>query len=86
MPKGYRGWGFWTYIPGNRFPLEATAYSGRAIDWHAANFQMNQIPVSDVLIRNRVLAGQRKVAAQGPVHTGKAGYDAGTPPARTGLG
>lgn len=78
--------GSWHYNPGNLYPVEATEFAGRHQRFAPANLSMNQVPQSDVMIRERVILGERRVAPQGPAHTGKEGTDAGVPPARVGLG
>ena len=64
------------YIPTNAYPLEATELLRRMSMFFAPGLIMNQIPKQDVLVRNRVLPADRKVATLGPVYELK-GRDVG---------
>jgi hypothetical protein len=66
VPGGQRG--TWHYIPGQLYPYEATALLARTPAFHSAGLVLNQVPVNDVFIRNRVLLGRRKFAALGPTY------------------
>jgi hypothetical protein len=77
--------GTWHYEPGNLYPVEATVLCGRMSAFFAPDLVLNQVPQTDVMIRDRQFSSGRKVAPLAPAHTGKEGQDAGVPPARTGI-
>lgn len=66
IPGGQRGQ--WLYIPGQLYPYEATALLARTPFFQKAGLVLNQIPVNDVYVRNRILTGRRKTAALGPTY------------------
>ena len=79
MPtRANQGWGFWEYVPGYRYPVQATLYTGKDIPFRMAGLALNFVREHDALVRNRVILPHRKIAPKGPVMTGKEGMDAGS--------
>lgn len=66
------------YIPGELYPDEATVLSGRYLQFRPGNFLMNQVPEGDVMMRERVIPSERRLAPLNPRFSGKEGVDAGS--------
>lgn len=71
-------------IPTNRYCYEATELLHRQSMFFAPDLVLNQVPKQDVIVRNRVLAAERKTAALGPVYVLKGGDVGVVQPERIG--
>ncbi len=76
--NAFRGWGRIKYVPGWRYPYEATALLARTHVFNVGGTVLNQVPLTDVMIRERVVLAARRVAPLGPGHSRRKGVDVGS--------